>query len=438
MYDLIEKKRDGLKLTNKEIKWFVNGYTCGEIPDYQASAMLMAIYLKGLDNDETSCLTLEMAHSGDMLDLSDIPGVKVDKHSTGGVGDKTTLVIAPIVAACGVPVAKMSGRGLGHTGGTVDKLESIPGLKTELSPEEFFATVKKTGVAVVAQSGNLAPADKKLYALRDVTATVESIPLIAASVMSKKIAAGADAILLDVKVGSGAFMKTTESALELAKTMTEIGSSVGRETVALVTNMDIPLGNAIGNALEIAEVVQVLSGTGPRDLTDICVTLASDMLVLAQKGDPETCRALVSEALSSGRALEKLEEMVAAQHGDVSAIQNTVNFAAAAHVLEVTAPAGGFVTAIDAAKCGVASLLLGAGRRTKESVIDYSAGVILVKKPGDTVEPGDVLGRLYTSDAGLLEGAKETFLSAYTIGKTAPEHQKTVFARVTREGVQLY
>lgn len=377
MYDLIMKKRNGEALTEQEIQYMIREYVAGEIPDYQMSAFLMAVYFKGMTEEETLAMTQAVAHSGEMVDLSGIEGVKVDKHSTGGVGDKTTMIIAPIVAACGVKVAKMSGRGLGHTGGTVDKLESIPGLHTSLSREDFFNVVNQTGLSVIGQSGNLAPADKKLYALRDVTATVDSIPLIAVSIMSKKLAAGNDCILLDVKTGSGAFMKSIDDSIALAKEMVAIGENAGRKTVALITDMDIPLGHNIGNSLEVIEAVETLKGNGPEDLTEVCVHLASNMLFLAGKGTLEECRSLVREVIANGEALKRLAAMVEAQGGDSSVIFDTDKFEKAAYQHEVLAKKSGYITFMDTESCGIASAMLGAGRETKDSQIDFAAGIIL-------------------------------------------------------------
>lgn len=438
MYDLIMKKRNGKVLTKEELTYMVKEYTKGNIPDYQMSAMLMAIFLKGMNDEETAMLTDAMAHSGDMVDLSAIEGVKVDKHSTGGVGDKTTLIVAPMVAACGVKVAKMSGRGLGHTGGTVDKLESIPGLKTAIPREEFFDIVNRTGVAVIGQSGNLAPADKKMYALRDVTATVESIPLIAASIMSKKLAAGSDAILLDVKTGSGAFMKTIEDSIALAKKMVAIGEHNHRNTVALITDMDSPLGNNIGNSLEVIEAIETLQGKGPKDLTEVCIELAANMLYLAGKGDMKTCTSQVKEALNSGRAFEKLVELVEAQKGDPAVIRNPKLFEKAKYEHKVVASQEGYVTHIDTEEIGIASVVLGAGRETKESVIDYSAGIRIMKKYGDQVEKGDVLGILYTEKKDALNEAERIFSEAYTIESKKPAIKPHIYARITKDQVERY
>ncbi len=437
MYELIRKKRDGLALTGPEIAFFVDGYVRGEIPDYQASALLMAICLRGMDRQETALLTGCMARSGEMADLSPVPGVKVDKHSTGGVGDKTTLVCAPIAAACGVPVAKMSGRGLGHTGGTVDKLESIPGLRTAVGREEFLQMVRQNGIALIGQSGNIAPADKKIYALRDVTATVESLPLIASSIMSKKLAAGSDAILLDVKTGSGAFMKTLEGSIALAQEMVEIGVRNGRRMAALVTDMDTPLGHAVGNALEVAESVAVLKGHGPADLTELCLLLASEMLVLAGKGSPEDCRKLAEDAVSTGRAFEKLRAMAQAQGGDVSVLDDIGRFPQAPVVQEVRAAQDGWVTRIQTEQCGVASVVLGAGRERKEDPIDPSAGLMLVKKVGDRVHQGETLAWMHTARSEKLPEAESLLNGAYELGETPPPPHKLVYARVTADGVEM-
>ncbi len=438
MYDLIIKKRNGESLTDQEIQYMIKEYVAGSIPDYQMSAMLMAIYFKGMSDRETAVLTDSVAHSGDMVDLSGIEGIKVDKHSTGGVGDKTTLVIAPIVAACGVKVAKMSGRGLGHTGGTVDKLEAIPGMRTSLDTEEFFNIVNKTGLAVVGQSGNLAPADKKLYALRDVTATVDSIPLIAASIMSKKLAAGNDCILLDVKTGSGAFMKTLEDSILLAQKMVAIGEHAGKKTVALITDMDIPLGFAIGNSLEVAEAVDTLNGRGPKDLTEVCISLASNMLFLAGKGTLEECRKAALESIQSGAALGKLIEMVEAQGGDSDVIKDTEKFKKAAYTTNIKASKTGYITHINTEECGIASVALGAGRETKESSIDYAAGIILKKKYGEYVNEGDVIAVLYAEEDSKFETASKMIRDAYAIGQTKPEEKPLVYARVGKDFTEKF
>jgi len=433
-YDIITKKKNGGALSEAEIEYAVSSFTNGETPDYQMAALLMAICLKGMDGPETARLTLAMARSGDMADLSGIPGVKVDKHSAGGVGDKTTPVIAPIAACLGVPVAKMSGRGLGHTGGTIDKLEAIPGLRTSFTREEFIGIVKKTGLAVVGQSGNLAPADKKLYALRDVTATVDSVPLIAASIMSKKLAAGCDRILLDVKTGSGAFMKTFEDSKRLAEAMVDIGRLAGRRTAALITDMDRPLGNEIGNAREIAEAVETLRGRGPKDLTEVCVELAANMLYLAEKGSLDDCRAAVRGVISSGAALDKLAEMVAAQGGDSRYIYDTSLFPEAPCVREAAAPETGYITRMNTEFYGIASCMLGAGRETAGAAIDYAAGITLLAKTGDFVKKGDPVAVLRTSDkAGhetRLGEAEAKLLSGLEYGGVKPEDKPLIYARI--------
>ena len=431
MYDIIHKKREGGELTREELRFFVQGFTRGEIPDYQASALLMAIFFRGMTRRETGDLTLEMAGSGDKVDLSTLPGVKVDKHSTGGVGDKTSLIIGPIAAACGVTIAKMSGRGLGHTGGTVDKLESIPGLRTDIPRQEFFDIVKRTGLSIIGQSGNLCPADKKLYALRDVTATVESLPLIASSIMSKKIAAGADAILLDVKVGSGAFMKTLEDSRALAREMVRIGSQVGRQTVALITDMDMPLGRKIGNALEVQEAVEVLSGKGDHRLRSLCLELSANMVYLGRQAETmEGARAKAVEAVRSGGALEKLRQMAEAQGGDPSYITNPEKFTISPACVEIAAPQGGYITRLDAEGCGLAAVELGAGRETKESPIDPGAGIILMKNKGDRVEKGQPIARLYAQSKALCRRGEERFFQALEVGPQTPQTGSMILDRV--------
>ncbi len=440
MYDLIHKKRNNQQLTDEEIKFMINNYVNGGIPDYQMSAMLMAIYFNGMNDREISTMTNVMAQSGDMVDLSSIEGIKVDKHSTGGVGDKTTLIIAPVVAYYGVKVAKMSGRGLGHTGGTVDKMEAIPGLKTNFSQEEFFNIVNKTGISVIGQSGNLAPADKKLYALRDVTATVESIPLIAASIMSKKLAAGSDCILLDVKTGSGAFMKTLDDSIALAQKMVTIGENCGRKTVALITDMDIPLGNNIGNSLEIKEVIETLKGNGPKDLTEICIKLAGNMLYLADKGTIEQCENLAKEAIEKGYALNKLIEIVEAQGGDIQYIKNPEKFEKSKYSLDVILEDNidGYISGMDTEGLGIASTMLGAGRETKDDNIDFSAGIILNKKVGDKVKKGDILCTLYTNDKNKLESARKKVISSIFTDKNKPKDIPLVFARVEKSKIEKF
>lgn len=438
MYDIIAKKRDGNVLTPEEIQFFISGYTLGNIPDYQAAALLMAIYLKGMSHEETALLTDCVAKSGDLIDLSEISGKKVDKHSTGGVGDKTTLVITPILAACGAKVAKMSGRGLGHTGGTVDKMEAIPGMKTALTKEEFIHQVNSIGISVIGQTGNIAPADKKLYALRDVTATVGCIPLIASSIMGKKIAAGADCILLDVKTGSGSFMKTVDDSIRLAETMVAIGSHVGRNTAAIVTDMDIPLGYAIGNSLEVIEAIDVLRGHGPDDLTKVCYELATGLLELADFGTHDACMSMVLDAVSSGKAFEKLRELVIAQGGDVSVIDNTTLFETAKVAYEVKSLDSGYISHMNTDQCGVASVVLGGGRETKESAIDFSAGIMIAKKTGDFVNKGDVLATLYTSTKEKACSAEQVYLSALSFASKAPSMRELVLAKVTSTGVTKY
>lgn len=398
MNDIIEKKRDGHALTQEEINFFIEGYTNGSIPDYQASALLMAIYFKDMNDEERANLTMAMVNSGEQIDLSAIEGVKVDKHSTGGVGDTTTLVLGPLVAACGVPVAKMSGRGLGHTGGTIDKLEAIEGFHVELSSEQFVKQVNEIKVAVIGQSGNLTPADKKLYALRDVTSTVNSIPLIASSIMSKKIAAGAGAIVLDVKTGDGAFMKTAEDARKLAKAMVQIGNSVGRQTMAIISDMSQPLGRAIGNALEVQEAIDTLKGNGPEDLTELCLTLGSQMVVVGEKAETlEEARAMLQKVIDDGTALEIFKQFIKWQGGNENVVDNTDLLPKAAFVTELPATESGYVTYMEADEIGTAAMLLGAGRATKESEIDLAVGIILNKKVGDRVEKGESLATIYAN-----------------------------------------
>ena len=438
MYDLIRKKRDGERLAKEEIDWMIRSYTNGKIPDYQMSALMMAIYFRGMNEQETLNLTLAMADSGERLDLSAIPGIKVDKHSTGGVGDKTSLALVPLVASCGIPVAKMSGRGLGHTGGTIDKLESFSGFSTAIPVETFIKNVNTIGISIMGQTADLAPADKKLYALRDVTATVDSIPLIAVSIMSKKLAAGNDGILLDVKTGSRAFRKTVEESIALAKEMVAIGENAGKKMAALITNMDIPLGHNIGNSLEVIEAVETLKGKGPADLTEVCLQLASNMLYLAGKGTEAECRVLAENAVKSGAALERLVAMVEAQGGDSEVILNPDKFEKAPYVYEVKAEKDGYITHIDAEGCGIASAMLGAGRETKESEIDYTAGIILHKKTGEKVNKGDVLAALYTSKEELFEAAAEKYKKSIFIEQEAPKKEPLVYARVTPKGIEKY
>ncbi len=426
MYDIILKKRANLPLSDKEIRFVIDGYVKGEIPDYQVSALLMTIVFNGMNARELGTLTLAMAQSGNMVDLSNIDGITVDKHSTGGVGDKTTLIIAPLVAACGGKVAKMSGRGLGHTGGTIDKMESIPNLKVSLEQDAFIDQVNKIGLAVIGQSEGLAPADKKLYALRDVTGTVDSIPLIASSVMSKKLASGAQAILLDVKVGSGAFMKNIEDARELAKAMVDIGKENGRSVKAILTDMDRPLGHAIGNALEIREVINTLKGHGPEDLTHECIIMAAHMLVLSRMCDYETALNRVQQALDSGAALERLRLMIEAQGGDSRVIDDDRVLTIGKFTYDVTSPKDGYITRMNTERCGIASVMLGAGRTVKDGPIDYSAGIVMHKKTGDAVSMGERIATLYASDESLFTNAAQTYLAAITIGDTASKVMDTI------------
>ncbi len=423
--DIIKKKRNGLKLTDKEINFFIDGYVSGIIPDYQASALLMAILLKGMDEEETAHLTFAIRDSGERLNFSKIDGIRVDKHSTGGVGDKTSLIVAPIVASLGVKVAKMSGRGLGHTGGTVDKLESIFGYKTELSNEEFIKQVNDIGIAIVGQSANLAPADKKLYALRDVTGTVESVPLVVSSIMGKKLCADDDVIVLDVKCGSGAICKTLEESKNLASLMVDIGKRAGKKMLALITDMDKPLGYAIGNSLEVVEAVETLKGEGPKDLTEICVILASNMLCLAGKGSLVECERLVRKSISDGTALNKFIELVKAQGGDLNLIINPETFENAKFKREIYAKTSGYITKIDTEGYGNASLMLGAGRNSLEDKIDYTAGIILNKKTGDKVNKGELIATLYSS-SNSFENAEKLFLSSTEIGEIKPENKPLV------------
>ena len=426
MYDIILKKRANLPLTDEEIRFVIDGYVNGEIPDYQVSALLMTIVFNGMNARELGTLTLAMAQSGNMVDLSNIDGITVDKHSTGGVGDKTTLIIAPLVAACGGKVAKMSGRGLGHTGGTIDKMESIPNLKVSLEKDAFINQVNQIGLAVIGQSEGLAPADKKLYALRDVTGTVDSIPLIASSVMSKKLASGAQAILLDVKVGSGAFMKNIEDARELAKAMVDIGKENGRSVKAILTDMDRPLGHAIGNALEIREVINTLKGHGPEDLTHECIIMAAHMLVLSHICDYEAALNRVQQALDSGTALERLRLMIEAQGGDSRVIDDDRVLTIGKFTYDVTSPQDGYITHMNTERCGIASVMLGAGRTVKDGPIDYSAGIVMHKKTGDAVSMGERIATLYASDESLFTNAAQTYLAAITIGDTASKVMDTI------------
>lgn len=428
MYDLILKKRNGEELSTEEINFFVDGYTKGQIPDYQASALLMAIFFQKMNKRETADLTMAMVNSGDILDLSGIEGIKVDKHSTGGVGDTTTLVLTPMVAALGIPVAKMSGRGLGHTGGTIDKLESFKGFSVEMPEEKFMNNVNTIKIAVGGQTGDLAPADKKLYALRDVTATVDNVSLIASSIMSKKIAAGADCIVLDVKVGDGAFMKTPEAARELATEMVGIGKSVGRNTIAVVSDMDQPLGLAIGNALEVKEAIETLQGEGPADLLELCLTLGSNMVVLAKKAETaEEARKMLMETITSGKALEKFKEFVSAQGGDASVIDDTSKFPQAKYVVPVNSDRDGIVSKIHAQNMGIIAMELGAGRATKESVIDLAVGMVLAKKRGHKVAKGEPIAYVYANDEAKGQKAAADILANYEIVPEFVDDKKLIY-----------
>jgi pyrimidine-nucleoside phosphorylase len=430
MVDLIEKKRDGKELSKQEINFIIQGYTKGEIPDYQMSALAMAIFFKGMTPAETANLTMAMVESGDQIDLSGIEGIKVDKHSTGGVGDTTTLVLAPLVASVGVPVAKMSGRGLGHTGGTLDKLESVPGFHVEIDNEEFNALVNKNKVAVIGQTGNLTPADKKLYGLRDVTGTVNSIPLIASSIMSKKIAAGADAIVLDVKVGAGAFMKDLNDAKALAQAMVEIGNKVGRNTMAVISDMSQPLGFAVGNALEVKEAIDTLRGKGPKDLHELCLVLGSHMVYLAKKADSvEAARVMLEEAITNGKALETFKTFLAAQGGDASVVDDPSKLPTAKYTFEVKAKEEGAVAEIVADSIGTAAMLLGAGRATKESTIDLSVGLVLHKKIGDSVKQGEPLVTIH-SNSEAVDEVVERIYAAYTIVQGHVESQPLIYGEI--------
>ena len=416
MYDLIMKKRKGEELTTEEINFFVDGFTKGEIPDYQASAMLMAIFFNKMNKRETADLTNAMVESGDKIDLSNIKGVKVDKHSTGGVGDKTSICLTPLVASLGIPVAKMSGRGLGHTGGTIDKLETFKGFSVELTEEQFMENVNKINIAIMGQSGNLVPADKKLYALRDVTATVDNMSLIASSIMSKKLASGADAIVLDVKVGDGAFMKTPETAKELAQEMVDIGKHLGRETIGVISDMDQPLGYAIGNSLEVIEAIELLKGNGPKDLLELTLTIGSNMLLCAKMAESEEeARKMLMENIENGKGLEKLKDFVNAQGGDISPIDDYSKFPQAKYVEKVTSPVDGYITKIHAESFGLIAMELGAGRATKESEIDLAVGIVLNKKRGERVNKGDVLAYIHSNNEEKIEKARKSILENIVI-----------------------
>jgi len=439
MYEIIRKKRDGLVLSQEELTSWINGYVAGKIPDYQSAALLMAAFIRGLNEQETVDLTMAMLHSGDIMGLSFINGIKADKHSTGGVGDKSTLIVAPIAAAAGLIVAKMSGRGLGHTGGTLDKLESIPGFRTSLSVEEFLENARNHGISVIGQTKQLAPADALLYALRDVTATVDSIPLIAASIMSKKLALGSDTIVLDVKYGSGAFMKEVFNAIALAKTMVSIGEALGKKTAALITSMEQPLGNAVGNALEVREAIQVLKGEGPDDLRQLSCTLAGEMIL--QSGllsERDEALALATQKIKDGSALNKFMELVAAQGGDKAVIQNPNLLPQAKEKLPVLAPEGGFIKSIDAEAVGFAALNLGAGRHTKEEKIDPAVGIVLAHKTGDYVQKEEKIADIYCQDLLTGSRAHNILQKAVKISQTPLKPGPLIYGLVTKEGFQPY
>lgn len=441
-YDIIMKKRDGYELNQQEVKHLILGYSQGHIPDYQMAAFNMAVYFQGLTKKETLYLTMGMLESGDRVSLTDIPGIKVDKHSTGGVGDTTTLVLAPLVAAAGVPVAKMSGRGLGHTGGTLDKFESIPDFTTDLTIDQMIEAVKKTGVAVVGQTGNLVPADKKLYALRDVTATVESLPLIASSIMSKKLASGADALVLDVKTGDGAFLKQLEQAIALAKAMVEIGEGASRRTVALVTNMDQPLGKAVGNALEIEEAILTLKGEGPKDLEQLCLELGANMLYLAKAvEDPLQGKEKLKQIISSGAALNKLQELIISQKGNGQVVEDLSLLPQATKKVPIRATQKGYVHKIKAETIGLSAMMLGAGRETLDSAVDLAVGITLEKKIGHQVSVGDVLAYLHVNEINEKDKERtlavaEKVLTAYTIGLESVEEPKLIYSYIDKDGIK--
>lgn len=436
MYDIIAKKKHGGVITDEEFDFFINGYIRDEIPEYQVSALLMAIYFRGLSREETVALTHKIMHSGDVIDLSDIEGIKVDKHSSGGVGDTTTLVLAPLVSSCGVPVAKMSGRGLGHTGGTLDKLEAIEGFNIHLKIEEFVNQVNKNKVSVIGQTKNIAPADKKLYALRDVTATVDNIGLIAASIMSKKLAAGSDKIVLDVKVGSGAFIKELDGAIELATEMVNIGTDMGRETVAIITDMEQPLGHAIGNAIEVKEAIDVLKGEGPEDLRALCVQFAKTMVFLGGGAESlEAAESLVLENISNGKALEKMVEFVQAQGGNKENIINPETLPSCKIKKDILATTTGYIKDIQSDDIGIAAMILGAGRETMDDVLDMGAGIYFTKKIGDFVQAGEVMGTLMTNKEEKVEEAIRITLNALTFSDESVEKRQLIKAQVTKDGV---
>lgn len=434
--DIIFKKRNGEKLSREEVDYVVKNFTLGNIPDYQMSALLMAIYFQKLNEEETAFLTESMMNSGEVVDLRHIDGIKVDKHSTGGVGDKTTIALTSIVAACDVPVAKMSGRGLGHTGGTLDKLESIPGFKVDLTKEEFINQVNDIKVSVIGQTSNLVPADKKLYALRDVTATVDNISLIASSIMSKKLASGADAIVLDVKTGSGAFMQELNDSFELAKEMVQIGTNMNRETVAVVSDMDQPLGYAIGNCLEVKEAIDILLGEGPEDLKELCITLGAYMILLAKKADNiDLARTMIEDAINSGRAFNIFKEVVNRQGGNITFIENLDLLPKAKEIYELKASKSGYIHKIHANTVGLSAMILGAGRENKDSVIDLSVGIVLNKKCGDYVNKDDVLAYIHSNNPELTEQSALKMIKAYEISENIPEKRPLIFGIVSKESI---
>jgi pyrimidine-nucleoside phosphorylase len=435
VYDLITKKKHGVKLSKEEINYIIEGYVSGDIPDYQISSLLMAICFKGMDLEETIDLTEAMINSGDVVDLSHIKGITADKHSTGGVGDKTSLVLLPLMASCGLKVSKMSGRGLGHTGGTLDKLESIPGFNINLTKEEMFSVVNSVGFAIAGQTANLVPADKKLYALRDVTATVDNISLIASSIMSKKIASGADNIILDVKIGSGAFMKDIDHAVKLAETMVSIGKGFNRNVGVVLTNMEEPLGKAVGNSLEVIEAVNTLKGNGPEDFTELCIFLNSVMLKLTGiVSNIEKGRLKTNEVLESGKSLEKFREFISSQGGNIEYIDETNKFNSSTYSYGMVSPEDGYIEAIDAEKIGICSLMSGAGRETKESEINYSAGIFLCKKTGNQVKKGELLGTVYTDSNGIEEELRDMFMDSYIFSDSPVSRKETIIGLVDESG----
>ncbi|MBY2478509.1 pyrimidine-nucleoside phosphorylase [Clostridioides difficile] len=439
MYDIIKKKRDKLELSKEEIHYFIENYSKGDIPDYQASALLMSIYLNKMNKQETVYLTEAMMNSGDIIKLSDIDGIKVDKHSTGGVGDKTTIALIPLVASCGAPVAKMSGRGLGHTGGTIDKLESIPGFSTEMDINKFIDSVNKSKIAVCGQSAKVAIADKKIYALRDVTATVDNISLIASSVMSKKLSSGADAIVLDVKTGDGAFMKTLEESFELAKSMVDIGTGMNKDTIGIVTDMDEPLGFAIGNSLEVIEAIETLKGNGPKDLVELCEVLGAYMLVLSKVAhDFDDGIEKIRESIKSGSAIQKLKEFIENQGGNKNVIDDYSLFKKPKYKHPVKSTKSGYISKIKAEEVGLSAMILGAGRETKDDILDLSAGIILEKKVGDYVNEGEVLAYLYYDDEQKFLLAKDRFINSYSIVDKKIEKNKLIYGIVTKDEIKKF